>query len=71
MSCTDCLGTIKEVQTAMSALLSEAKRFAVENKSLVIIYKTDDGSLNYMMADKAREIGVVPVQYISYLQPNG
>ncbi len=67
MSCTGCLLSEQEKQQLLQSAEKEAKKYAVDNKKLMVIYFLSDGRPAYMEASAAKQAGIIPVKYISHL----
>jgi hypothetical protein len=67
MGCPGCLLSEREQQEQINRITSEAKQYAIDNKKLVVIFFEDDRNVGYMDAEVARQIGIQPVKYLSWM----
>lgn len=65
--CPGCLISEKERNEQIINKTIKAKSEAVEKQKLYIIYSLPDGSVDYMEAEAARQAGIIPIKYISWL----
>lgn len=66
--CIGCLLSEKEREELISQKEKEAKKHAVADQKIYILYNLPDGKVSYMSADAARAAGITPIKYISFLQ---
>jgi hypothetical protein len=66
--CIGCLLTEKERQELIGQKEKEAKKHAVKDQKIFVLYDLPDGKISYMSADAARTTGITPIKYISFLQ---
>lgn len=57
----------KEQQHQIDTAEKDAKKYATDNKKLAVLYWKSDHQVDYMDADKAREAGITPVKFVSWL----
>lgn len=67
MGCDGCLLSDKERQRQIDTVEKDAKKYAIDNKKLAILYWKSDKQVDYMDADRAREAGITPVKFVSWL----
>ena len=67
MGCEGCLLTEKEKQQKIKTVESEAKIYAVEHQTLVVLYWAGDQQLLFKTAEAARIEGVIPFRFVSFL----
>lgn len=68
MSCSGCLLTEKERQEQIDSVEKGAYKYAVDNKKLAVLYWKSDRQVDYMDADRAREAGITPIKFVSWLR---
>lgn len=65
--CPGCLISERERQDLLIQKEKEAKKHAVADQKIFVLYNTPEGGINYISADAARAAGITPIKYISYL----
>lgn len=57
----------REQQEQIDSVEKTAKKYATDNKKLAVLYWKSDREVDYMDADRAREAGITPVKFVSWL----
>jgi hypothetical protein len=65
--CVGCLPDARELQEQIENVSAKAKEHAIKDKKLFVIYRLSDSKVSFMDADTARENGITPIKYISWL----
>lgn len=66
--CEGCLPNERERQGLIIQKEIEAKEYAVERQTLVVLYWLSDSQVGYMVADQAKAAGVSPIKFVSHLR---
>lgn len=67
MSCSSCLLSDKERQQQIDKVSKLAKEYATKNKKMAVLYWKSDRQVDYMDAERAKDAGITPVQFVSWL----
>lgn len=65
--CPGCEASNKQKQLQLDAVRSQAKKTAIENKTLYILYEDSAGTYQYMEWKAAKTANIRHIEFVSFL----
>jgi hypothetical protein len=69
MGCEGCHFSEKEQARRLSVTIGNAKTYAIQHQKNCVVYAEGNGSFSFIEAAAAAEIGITPIQFVSFHRP--